>query len=334
MKRLLACSLFFTWGCGGAVIEPGHRGLLFDPKEGGLKHEILQPGYHPIGSCFLRSVCPRIDDFDVSYSTKKELIHASSSEGLSMDMTVAVIFRPIIAELYELDTEIGPNYYDEVIGPEFRSASRGVLARHSYLDVKKINEKIEDEIETDLRRRTKGKHVEIASVTIESITYAPQITAAVEAKLVGEQEALKQKAALESDALRKKLELEYQSEQAKLKAELQLKAKKDEHALAEEQASIDKLKAETEASVKVTWAKAEAQQKTLLAEAKAKEKKAEYSTITPLVVQMHAYDALGKLGGTGTTILLGDWSHAPAFLFPSAVFPSGTVPVGSPVAKK
>jgi hypothetical protein len=32
---------------------------------------------------------------------------------------------------------------------------------------------------------------------------------------------------------------------------------------------------------------------------------------------MHAYDALGKLGGDGTTILLGDFAHIPNFLFPS-----------------
>jgi hypothetical protein len=31
---------------------------------------------------------------------------------------------------------------------------------------------------------------------------------------------------------------------------------------------------------------------------------------------MHAYDALGHLGGTGTTIMLGDWSRTPQFLFP------------------
>jgi len=323
MRRLLTCVvLLSSLGCRGTVIEPGQRGLLFDPKAGGLKREVLQPGYHSLDAwCFLRTACNRIEVFDVSYMTKKEVIATTSSEGLKMDARVAVNYRPIIAELYELNTEIGQNYYDDIVAPEFRSAAMGVFSRHSYLDLKKMNEKLEGEIATDVRKRIKGKHVEISSVNIEQVSYAPDIAAAVEAKLVAEQEAIKNKAALEAESLRKKLELEYQAEQAKLKADLALKAKKDETVMAEEQAKVDKLKAESEASVRVTSAKGKAQEATILAEAKVKTKKAEYSHITPLVVQMHAYEALGKLGGNGTTILLGDWSRAPSFLFPSAVFP-------------
>jgi hypothetical protein len=33
-------------------------------------------------------------------------------------------------------------------------------------------------------------------------------------------------------------------------------------------------------------------------------------------VMVHAYDALAHLGGSGTTIVLGDWAHVPNFLFP------------------
>ncbi len=327
MRKLVFCAiaLIVGSGCAGSVIEPGHRGLMFDPKQTGLKHEILAPGYYSLDSCFMRTVCNRIDDFDITYQTKKEEIGTTSTEGLGMELKVNVIFRPIISELYELDTEIGPNYYDEVIGPEFRSAARGVFARHSYAELQKNNDKIEDEIETELRKRIKGKHVEVASVTMESITYAPEIQQAIQAKLVGEQEAAKQKTALESDAVRKKLELEYQAEQTKLKSEAAILQKEEEKKIAEEQASIDKIHAETDAATGITKAKAEAEETKLMASADALRKKAEASAITPLMVQMHAYDALAALGGTGTTIMLGDWSHVPNFLFPTNAFPGGMI---------
>ena len=314
--------LALSSGCAtGMVVEPGHRGLFFDPRNGGLAHEVLQPGYHKTG------MYGRIDDFDVTYSTHKEEVHTTSQEGLSMDLRLAVIYRPIISELYELDTEIGPNYYDEVIGPEFRSAARGVFARHSYTELQVKNEKIEDEIEGDIRRRVAGKHLEITSVTLEEVAYAPEIANAVRAKLVGEQEAVRQKAALENEALKRKLELEHQAEQAKMTAEQALRAKQTEKTLAEAQSQIDKVRAETDAVTRITKAKAEAQEITLLAKAHGEEKRAESIALTPNAVAMHAYDALGKLGGEGTTIMLGDFSKTPRFLVPQG----GFNPYGAPV---
>jgi regulator of protease activity HflC (stomatin/prohibitin superfamily) len=296
-------------GC-GYVVEPGHRGLLFNPRRGGLQPDVLAPGWHRVG------VYGRVDDFDVTYSTKHEDLHTISAEGLAMDVRVSLIFRPIVGELYDLDVEIGPNYYEEVVGPEFRTATRGVFARHSYLEVQRINEKLEDEIEAELRRRIAGKHIEVSSVTMEAVDYAPEIAAAIRAKLVGEQEAIRRKAQLEADALRQRLELEHEAEREKLQTEAELRKKERERRLAEEQSTIERVQADTEAQTRVTRAKAEAQAIATLAEAKAKEKRAESVALTPLMVQMHAYDALSHLGGSGTTIMLGDWSHVPSFLFP------------------
>lgn len=322
MRTILLSIAILSSGCAGVMIEPGHRGLLFNPRDGGTKQEPLTPGYYSLPSCFLRSACSRVDDYDVTYSTRKEEIQTTSSEGLIMQLRVAVIFRPIVQELYQLHTEIGPSYYDEVIGPEFRSAARGVFARHSYLDLQKQNEKLEDEVETETRRRCHGKHVEIASITLESITYAPEINQAVQAKLVGEQEAIRKKAAAEAEALREKLALEHEADKERLKAEAARKAKEEERKMAEEQAKVDVVRADARviaAKADVTVAKAEAEATTIRAKAKSEELRAETQGITPLVVQMHAYDALGNLGGKGTTILLGDFSHLPQFLFPGFV---------------
>ena len=318
MKKLIAMAILVSCtGCYGESVEAGHLALLYDPHDG-LQHDPLPPGYHRLGICMPFAVCKHVDDFDVTYSSAKEQVRTTSSEGLTLDLRVAIRYRPVVSELYLLDTEVGQNYYDEVIQPEFRSAARGVFSRHSYQELQKDNEKIEDEVETELRRRTKGKHIEISAVTLESVEYAPEIAEAIRAKLVGEQEALRKKTQLENDALSRKLELERNTEEAKMKTEALERQKESDRKIAEEQAQIDKVQAETEASVTVTKAKADSEARKLLAKATKEEKKAEAQSVTPLEVQMHAYDALGKLGGEGTTIYLGDWSHAPAFLFPPA----------------
>jgi regulator of protease activity HflC (stomatin/prohibitin superfamily) len=253
----------------------------------------------------------------VTYSERSEEIHTISAEGLAMDLKLSISFRPVVAELYDLDVEIGPNYYEEVVGPEFKTAARGVFSRHPYQEVQRMNEKVEDEVEAELRRRIAGKHIEINSVRLLDVSYAPEIVNADRAKLVGEREALRRQAALEADRIRQRTEIEQQKEREQAQAEAEIRRKEKERRLTEEQGAIEKAQAETEAATRLTRAKAEAESIHLLAKAHAEEKKAEATALTPLMVMMHAYDALGKLGGSGTSIMLGDWSRVPNFLLPS-----------------
>jgi regulator of protease activity HflC (stomatin/prohibitin superfamily) len=201
---LAGCALALL-GCGGAVIEPGHRALLFDPSNGGLKREILLPGYHHLPSS------ARVDDFDVTYSSRPEPLHVITSEGLPLDVRVSVIYRPIIAELYELDTEIGRGYYDEVVGPELRAAARDWFARHSYAGLIADSAKVEDEIEREVRVR--------ASVTFEAIQLPPELANAVRDRLTAEESAKKQETELQRDTLRQKLESERAWETEKVELE-------------------------------------------------------------------------------------------------------------------
>ncbi len=217
---LLGALLAAGLGCASATIEPGHRGLLFDARRG-LQRASLPPGYYRLSSS------SRIEDFDVTYTSKLEPLHALVAEGLVVDAKITVIFRPIVAELYELDSEIGPRYYDEVVGPELRSAARGAFARHSMRDMMSPKQAaLEDEIEADVRRRLAGKHVELASVVIERLDLAPEVVAAIRARLVQDEEASRHKAErdrekLEADAKweKEKTELEHEVTRRRLQRE-------------------------------------------------------------------------------------------------------------------
>ena len=371
MKKMVGMIGLMTamTGCAGTLVEPGHRALLFDPANGGIQHEVLQPGWYrtACGVFTPANKCPRVDDFDVTFSTAKEDVHSLSLEGLPLDLHIAVVYRPIVSELYLLDTEIGTNYFGEVVGPEFHSAAIGVFAHTSYQDLQKKNGAIEDEIEKELRKRLRGRHVEISSVLIEKVNYDPRIMESLQARVVTQEQTLAERqrednaAALEkhrieiqteqvqSRALHKKTELAVETEQKKLeleasaeqkklaavsdlevkKIELQkasdeekfridseLRNKKLERQLVSEQSQIDRMKAESDATTKVTQAKGEAQARLALANAEAAETAAKAADITTNQVMMHAYDALGKLGGTNSTFMFGDYSKMPNWLFP------------------
>lgn len=338
-------------GCGRQAVEPGQRGLRYDPHGGGVKPEVMQPGSYSLGWCFMRD-CGYIETYDITYQTRKEALFTPSAEGLAMDVRVSVMYRPVVSELFQLHTEVGRDYYEAVLGPHFRSAARSVLARHSYTNLVGQLGKIEEEIVTEVKRRVQGKHVEISGITLENVKYAsPEIAAAVEKRLIGLQEAQRQKAAIEAHAARERTKLELEAAQAKLKAEteathaklqaelatdkskreaeLEVERAKNQRIVVQEQLAVAKL----EAQQKVIRAKAAAEERKLLADAKAAENRADAAAHTPLTVQAAGYEALGKLGGSGTTLLLGDWSRAPQFLWPRGMggFPMMTPAPGAAV---
>jgi regulator of protease activity HflC (stomatin/prohibitin superfamily) len=170
-------------GCSSATILPGHRGLLYRPAAGGLQTQILAPGRHSVG------LYDRIDDFDVTYSTRSEAMQNISSEGLKVDVRCSIIYRPIIDELYELASESGRDYYQKLIGPQFRTAVRKVFASHPLFDLQRKNIRLEEEIRAELRGRVIGKHVEVTDVTLEDISFGPEIADAIRRKLIRPQES-------------------------------------------------------------------------------------------------------------------------------------------------
>jgi regulator of protease activity HflC (stomatin/prohibitin superfamily) len=323
----LGCRSFQT-------INPGHVGLAYLPN-GGLQRTLISGGRVFLGHFCAFHTCTKLYDFDVTVTTKHEQIHATSGDKLDMTLNMSVLYKPIVNELYELATEVSTDdYYNEVVGPEFRSAAGIVIAKHPYAELAANKEKIEDEIENDVRRRIKGNHVDLRSITIEAISGLEEVHNANRARIVAdtlsatqraalEQEALRQKTQLENEALRQKMALENETarKQAEIaneaaERELQLKtdleAKRNERAIAEEDAQLEKAKA----VATIAKAHADAEAITILARAHAEENRAATLAISPLTVQVKAYEALGQLGGSGTTILLGDYSKLPSFLFP------------------
>jgi hypothetical protein len=70
------------------------------------------------------------------------------------------------------------------------------------------------------------------------------------------------------------------------------------------------------AQSRIVKAQSEAKQMQIIAEGEMAQNRAKALAVSPLIVQQEAYKALAALGGTGTNIYLGDWSHLPNFLFP------------------
>jgi hypothetical protein len=131
-----------------------------------------------------------------------------------------------------------------------------------------------------------------------------------------EAEAQQTKAALTTKLEVQKIQIQKEADEEKFRIDSELRNKKAEKQLAVEQAQIDRLKAEGDATAKVATAKGEAGARMALAKAQAEETRATVANVTPMHVMMHAYDALGRIGGSGANVMLGDWSKVPNWLLP------------------
>jgi regulator of protease activity HflC (stomatin/prohibitin superfamily) len=168
IRLTLALPLVFcTIACSTATVDPGHRALVFAPDRGGLQREVLSPGvYHLHGG-------ERVEDFDVTYARRELPIRATTRDGTPVEADLTVVYRPIISELYSLETDEGPRYFDHVIAPELLGAARGVLERSSKDEDLARTSKLDDSLELAAKRATVGKHVEIEQVVIDKIEVAP-----------------------------------------------------------------------------------------------------------------------------------------------------------------
>lgn len=172
MSRIIPCLcavplVFPLLACSTATIEPGHRALVFAPDRGGLQREVLMPGVYHLHSG------DRVEDFDVTYARRELPVRATTRDGAPLEADITVVYRPILAELYQLETEEGPGYYERVIVPELLGATRDVLEHTSKDEDLARTSKLDASLEAAVRRATVGKHVEIAQVVVDHIEVAP-----------------------------------------------------------------------------------------------------------------------------------------------------------------
>jgi hypothetical protein len=166
MRRLLILlAVPLGAACASQTVLSGHAALKFDP-ESGLDHEVLQPGTYPLHGG------QKLEDYDVRMEKREENVRANTSDGRFFDAKVLVVCRPIVSELYGLASEEGHDYYETLVKPELRHATREVFAHETGDTVSAHTTTLDHAVLAALRQRLAGKHLEITDVMIESVTDA------------------------------------------------------------------------------------------------------------------------------------------------------------------
>jgi regulator of protease activity HflC (stomatin/prohibitin superfamily) len=129
-----------------------------------------------------------------------------------MQVDASIRYRPELAELFELQTTIGPDYDQKVIGPVVRSEARKVFGRYQPEEIYSTKrEEIERQIYDEVLKALKGKHVVVEAILVRDVLLPDTIKTAIADKLAEEQRSQKMKFTLDKErqeALRKQVEAE------------------------------------------------------------------------------------------------------------------------------
>lgn len=175
--------LFFTMG-------PGEAGVVWSRFFGGTDTGAPKPE-----GTFIKLPWDRAYIYDVRYRRATRSLDAITIEGLQIQVTVAVRYRPIEAKVGQLHKEIGPEYVDRLLLPEVEAFARHVLAAHTAEEIYGTERQ---EIETEIFRgmidalpiralrelsARSVEFLELEDLLILSVTLPPRVAGAIEGKI-------------------------------------------------------------------------------------------------------------------------------------------------------
>lgn len=140
----------------------------------------------------------------------KETMATPSTEGLEMGLEVSLIFRLKSSVADEIYVNLGENYINNIILPNFRSVVRGISSKYEakalYTSDREI---VQRELLNELAPILELDGILLESVPVRRVGLPPKLSEAIEFKLKAEQESQQMKFILEKEeqeAERKRIE--------------------------------------------------------------------------------------------------------------------------------
>ncbi|MBI5525720.1 MAG: prohibitin family protein [Deltaproteobacteria bacterium] len=194
---------FSTLVSGCVSVDSGHQGILFTAFSG-TQPEVYPEGWHALAPWNKMIV------YEMRTRDMKEDLHVLAKNGLSITLETSIRFRPIPGELFKLQTEIGPRYFETILAPVVRSEARKVGGRYDPEEIYSTKrETVEKEFFDEVQKAIAGKHIMLEAILVRNVDLPDNIKKAINDKLEEEQKALKMSFTLQKEkqeAERKRIE--------------------------------------------------------------------------------------------------------------------------------
>lgn len=182
--KLMSISLALTFSTMGCVstVKPGEVGLRWHPWSSGLQKEPLPP------QVYTYAPWNDIYTYKIQWTSYSEQVEILTKDDLKVLVVSTVIVRPNPNEVFQLQQEIGPEFYQKVVKPQFRTSVRNALSTYNMVEISKETPNISHKIKDVLIAKLQGKHIDVDDIIIDDIEYSKPILRAIEGKLEKEQE--------------------------------------------------------------------------------------------------------------------------------------------------
>ncbi len=165
------------------VVKPGYNAMKWKPWGQGLVTEkIYDDG--PIWHWPWVGVVK----YNTQWQTFSEEISVLTQDELHISITMSVTLRPILANLPELELQVGQDYYRSVVKPEFVSSATSVFSHYPYSEVSPKSPEIEAKVYKYIKDKVQGKYLEFDNVTLDHVVYPRVVSSAVNNKLAVQQD--------------------------------------------------------------------------------------------------------------------------------------------------
>ena len=195
---VLLVFLFFVVLASNRIVQnlgPGERGVLWSRFGGGTRLDRI----YPEG---MQLIFPwdRLYVYNVRIQEIHDTVTVLSSNGLPITVSYSCRYHPFANTLPALHQQYGPAYADTLVKPEVISALRGVIGNYRPEDIYARDEAgLLDEIFTVLQANLTNHAVVVQDVLVKELRLTPELEAAINDKLIQEQNALKYEFTLKSE---------------------------------------------------------------------------------------------------------------------------------------
>lgn len=178
--------LIIVGWAGTYIVQPGHRGIAVTLGK-------VSPQFKPEGFGFKQPFVTHIHPMTVRQQTRSMPAECYSSDLQQVKMELNVLYRIPESSVVKIFQDYAGEPFDSLIAPRIQEALKEVAATHSAEMIVKKREEVKTRA-LDLARRKIGTNfLDVADLVLYHLALSPELEAAIEAKMVQEQEAEKAK---------------------------------------------------------------------------------------------------------------------------------------------